>query len=1499
MESPILKQIVKFLQTRKKQKQWMVVFVFMAVIVGFGTVTALKMMGQAMTRKEKVLDCQMALHEHTKGCFDKDKNVVCGYADYAVHKHNDDCYNAEHKLICRLPEVEKHEHTKKCYEKTKTLVCGQEESDGHQHGDGCYQTEKGDLKCKKEEHSHSDGCYDEEGNLVCDVEEHQHDDDCYKWEDVLVCGAKEGEGGHKHSDKCYDVQETLVCGKLELHTHTDKCFEKIDKNGKKEPGNLKIVCGKTELKEHTHTEDAGCLRTVDAAEADVIQEKLDKEAEETQPEVSKDGNEIFTTDMNEETEGEASEGAEGEASEDAEAEGEGVEGEVAEGEGVEGEASEDAAAEGEEPETAGDDEQEDAEAEDEEPQGYEESKTYEGLGYIVTASYNKDANIPEEAKFVAERITEESDEEDYKKHEAEYKKSVGNEDATMSALFKIGFYMDGEEVEPASPVSITIQFVDKNGLPEGAPIKVVHFGDETEVIDSSNAESGSTSFKTNGFSKFAIGYDAEDSADSESIPVSGSYKYESDVFDITFHIEGEAAFLEGEKAAPASEKADDQEEGKEEEKDTHVSENSEEESGDKIANEEKQEDTEKTEESKEVEKAKFDFEVKPLDESSDEYKEYAAYAEGLDDKSEVFLVEPISYSLAYDGRELDLSGCKIKAELTPKAALSSYAKSAISNVDSDDEEEREEITEGEENPIQIDVTVIEPSNSGMAKVASAVYWDEDISETDKAAVAPKENEVETSGTDVAQEESADVETNGLVFQLDASSNNAAVTAAGTAYPKFTVQYYANLDSLVTTDNWCDIESRNGYYFKTQNLRALSLIDTSKTTGYGKTPDHGIAYESWTGNNGKKGLKNLALESQSSGKLKVKTEKKLTEVYASKEYYFNQAPNINYFNALNKNKRYELKSIWVLKEGKKTESIDPKDWVAHPYTEDIGFTNRQETADKNSNYICINDKTVMRLVYDVKSDSEKFAGMLYDYDISNGTTTTPSGASKMETYSGGINSVLNPAVTTNQYAFGNKNCGTAYGEVEWVSNRLNMNNAAHGYLGCTFKLAKGITADNNIIFNNANGNSITAPKIFGSEAAPGKTPYPADLGFERKGDTYTLTNVKGTDVEVSNLNLFNNPQCGGTTHKHILTNNFWPLDKVPASKRKDMLFGQNGMQCKQLGSNGALPVADDGENHNCFFGMFYEVEFDLAGGEYTGPLEYLFYGDDDMWVFLDGKLVCDIGGVHSSVGEYVDLWDYLGTTDENGNVIRKVKAGEDKKHTLKFFYTERGASGSSCWMQFTLPSVTSRDPEPPVGQLTNSLTVTKTVDSENYAGIDLEKEYEFKINFKKTDNVPLLDNYGYKKYRMVRKMENNLPVIEDGKPVYEKDSDGKILTVVVQENGLIADGETFRLKDSEYIVIDYLPENTTYTIKEVRDKDDSNYSINTTVDGEKQEGDSSGIVSDKIDSTVESDVEYVNDYSYELPETGGPGLMIYTIAGVICILLGACFMYTKKARERRV
>ena len=407
-----------------------------------------------------------------------------------------------------------------------------------------------------------------------------------------------------------------------------------------------------------------------------------------------------------------------------------------------------------------------------------------------------------------------------------------------------------------------------------------------------------------------------------------------------------------------------------------------------------------------------------------------------------------------------------------------------------------------------------------------------------------------------------------------------------------------------------------------------------------------------------------------------------------------------------------------------------------------------------------------------------------------------------------------------------------------------------YKGCTFGLTTGLK-DGKVQY----ANGVIAPELFGDGVAAGKTAYSNySLKFDQVGDTHTLTAVNNTNT--INLDKFNNPDSHkngiATTHYHIWTNNFWPMDSVESygTDGHDMKFGDYSNRAKRqfvgekgdktgkytgASANGQFPWSDDDIDHNSYFGMQYRVDFELVA-DYVGPLEYYFFGDDDMWVFLSsddnktGKLVCDIGGVHSSVGEYLNLWDYINKEKEgiHRHEDECYTNGEDnpptcgkvdkKKFTLNFFYTERGESGSTCWMQFTLPSVSSKTPETTdkdFGHLKISKEVVVTVNGTDYPAQDLfgeknengefvkeqgqffnDKEFTFKLT------IPgLKDDYAYVKYD------------RNGKPVGDSngESGGGILTWET-----IADGEEFTLKDGEYIRIQYLPKGTTYTITEIGD-----------------------------------------------------------------------------------
>lgn len=218
---------------------------------------------------------------------------------------------------------------------------------------------------------------------------------------------------------------------------------------------------------------------------------------------------------------------------------------------------------------------------------------------------------------------------------------------------------------------------------------------------------------------------------------------------------------------------------------------------------------------------------------------------------------------------------------------------------------------------------------------------------------------------------------------------------------------------------------------------------------------------------------------------------------------------------------------------------------------------------------------------------------------------------------------------------------------------------------------------------------------------------------------------------------------------------------------------------------------DASEIDYWFGMTMEFDFYMpSNGLINGKdMIFEFSGDDDVWVFIDDVLVLDLGGTHGAVdgsinfktGEVVSYLNWNGTVG-NKNITNiyemyskalsddLVKWNSDKstyanytKHTLKFFYLERGAAVTNCKIKFNIPVL-------PQG----SLSVGK-----EFIGIDkYNEDYQFRL-YDVTDD----------------KVGANLEYTIDGK-VFKTD-----------ENGM------FSLKNTEVAVFK-LTSNHSYYVEEI-------------------------------------------------------------------------------------
>ena len=149
-----------------------------------------------------------------------------------------------------------------------------------------------------------------------------------------------------------------------------------------------------------------------------------------------------------------------------------------------------------------------------------------------------------------------------------------------------------------------------------------------------------------------------------------------------------------------------------------------------------------------------------------------------------------------------------------------------------------------------------------------------------------------------------------------------------------------------------------------------------------------------------------------------------------------------------------------------------------------------------------------------------------------------------------------------------------------------------------------------------------------------------------------------------------------------------------------------------------------------FGMRADIPFSMTANgrvkstdDNSAPIEFTFSGDDDVWIFIDGHLVIDLGGIHNRIGATINFAEntityFIPESNTNTNELgcyndrtryplnedgvtittklyndaegegplgqSRVDFAAEEEHVMSIFYMERGKGTSNCHIQFNLP-----------------------------------------------------------------------------------------------------------------------------------------------------------------------------------------------------------------------
>lgn len=232
--------------------------------------------------------------------------------------------------------------------------------------------------------------------------------------------------------------------------------------------------------------------------------------------------------------------------------------------------------------------------------------------------------------------------------------------------------------------------------------------------------------------------------------------------------------------------------------------------------------------------------------------------------------------------------------------------------------------------------------------------------------------------------------------------------------------------------------------------------------------------------------------------------------------------------------------------------------------------------------------------------------------------------------------------------------------------------------------------------------------------------------------------------------------------------------------------------------------------NYHFGLSMDFNFMQPKNGKIGnrDMVFEFTGDDDVWIYIDGVLVLDMGGIHDAMSGSINFAtgqvtiDHVYTQKGGNRVVTKslyeimrAAKGQDyvnknfvkkngnwvfqnySSHSFRYYYMERGAGGSNCRIKFNLQSIPDE-----------TILVRKQITETNMADF-ADADFQFKVELK--------DGSRYTPYT--------------GRYTVYTDVNGSAQKV---REGTTSDG-TFTLKHGQYAALaDNIKANTVYRASEI-------------------------------------------------------------------------------------